>query len=107
MALVQLQWPGSPGGPATRLLLPPGCGRRAYIQASNGVTGVDVGFLPSGLTSGFPALVQTFTPAIGLSQAQTAGLPIADDRVFATVAFQGAIGSQVALVVEDGRPCCT
>jgi len=107
MALVQLQWPGAPGATATRLLLPPGCGRRVYVQASTGVTGVDIAFLPSGLTSGFPALVQTFTPALGLSQAQTAGLALADDRVFATVAFQGGPGSQVALVVDDGRPCCT
>lgn len=106
MALVQLRWPGVPGGPTVRLLLPPGCGRRAWVQADNAVTGVDVGFLPSGLTDGFPVFVQTFTPAVGLSQAQTAGLPIADDRVFATVSYQGAVGSQVALVIDDGRPCC-
>lgn len=106
MAQVQLQWAGSPGGPAVRLLLPPGCGRRLWLQASTSVTGVTVAFFPSGLTSGFPALQQTFTPASGLPQAQSSGLPVADDRVFVDISFQGAAGSQVAAVVDDGRPCC-
>lgn len=107
MALVQLQFAGTPGGPATRLLLPPGCGRRLFLQASTAVTGVTVAMFPSGITSGFPALIQTFTPAQGLPQAQTTGLPVADDRVYVDLAFQGAPGAQIAAVVDDGRTCCT
>ena len=106
MALIQVNVSASPGGPAVTVSLPPGTCRRLYLQATGGITGTTVALLPSGINTGVPDLLQSFTPAIGLPQIQTAGIPIADDRVWARVAIQGGAPDRVALVIDDGRPCC-
>ena len=106
MAQLLLQVPASPGGPSVTLPLPSGTCRRLWLQATGGVTGATVALLPSGLNTGVPDLVQIFTPAVGLPQAQTSGIPIPDDRAWVRVALQGGPPDRVALVIDDGRPCC-
>jgi hypothetical protein len=106
MALHQVQVGAVPGGPAVTVPLPPGTCRRLYLQATGGVTGVTLALLPSGRNTGVPDLVQAFSPAVGLPQSQTSGVPIADDRVWARLTLQGGPTDRIALVVDDGRPCC-
>lgn len=106
MAQIQVNIGATPGGPAVTVPLPPGTCRRLYLQATGGITGATVALLPSGRNTGVPDLPQAFTPAVGLPQIQTTGIPVADDRVWARVSIQGGAPDRVALVIDDGRPCC-
>lgn len=101
-----LRTQASPGGPAVRVLIPPGACRRLWGVPSAGVTGVTITQLQDG-SGGVPGTVpQTFNAAGGdLARLATTGIPVADDRAQLLVQMQGAPGSAFDLIIDDGCGC--